>query len=405
MKNGLVVLLIICLYGVVGFAQIPTVFNVDFNDCTEMDSDANRIGVFGGDPQCVCGVDGMAFRFDGFNDSIGYQNGIERILNQDFALSFYYFIENPATATGSIDLISFGDEGCQRDSSLTVRYIPQSNSIRAEISINNSIFFPLFGEVPAGPCWNYVVVNKDDDGIELYINNVLADENDQFDRDFRFKPDGILSVAASPCISNFASRFQGLIDEIRLYDRVLDEDEIISLNINPDQIITPSQTIFLGESIQIETGASCSNTFAWDPGTTLDDPLSMTPVASPVETTTYQYTVDFGICSSVDSVRISVVDPSVSRCDELLLPNAFTPNDDRRNDEFGISNDFIIDDLISFQVFSKWGEKMFETNSVEEQWDGTYQGEALNPGTFLYRVVYTCSGEQFSSSGSFVLIN
>ncbi len=405
MKKGFLVFLVICLYGMVGNAQIPTVFNVDFNNCDEIDSDANRMGVFGGNPQCDCGVDGMAFRFDGVADSIGYTDNIERILNQDFALSFYFFIENLTSSNQSIDLISFGDEGCVRDSSLTVRYIPQSNSIRTEISINNSIFFPMIGEVPAGPCWNYVVINKNDDRLELYVNNELVDEQEQFDRNFRFKPDGIFSVAASPCISTFTTRFQGLIDEIRLYDRVLEENEVIALNLNPDQIITPDQTIFIGESLQIETGNSCTNSFTWSPQLGLDDPSSRSPEASPAETTTYQYSVDFGLCSSRDSIRISVVDPTVARCDQLLLPNAFTPNDDNRNDEFGISNDFIIQELLSFQVFSKWGEKMFETNSVDEKWDGTFDGEALNPGTFLYRVVYTCSGEEFSASGSFVLIN
>lgn len=403
MKQQLI--LILSLYTIICVAQPTTVFDVSFNNCDEIDSADGKLGVIAGNPLCECGVDGMAFRFDGEVDSIGYDDNIDRILNQDFALSFYFFLDDTFDPADQIDLISFTDDECVRDSSLTVRFNPATNSILTEISINTVFIFPVRGEIPLGQCWNYVVINKSDDKLELYINNELVDENEDFDRNFRFKPDGVFAIGASPCVSSFSSRFAGLIDEVRLYDRVLLENEVISENFNPDRIVTEDQTIFIGESLDIVTGSSCSSSFTWNPQTALDDPSSKFPTASPVETTTYNYTVNFGTCASTDSIRVSVVDPNVSTCDQLFVPNAFTPNDDNRNDEFGISNGFIIDDLIAFQVFSKWGEKLFETTSLDEKWDGTYNGEPLNPGSFLYRVVYICSGEEFSASGNFVLIN
>jgi gliding motility-associated-like protein len=399
--------LIIVLFSLISIAQPTRVFNVDFNNMDEIDNIAGRVGVIAGNPGYECGVDGMAIRFDGLTDSIAYEGNIERLLNQDFALSFYFFIDNTSNTTDQIDLISFGNNECPKDSSLTVRYIPQTSTILTEISINGSatFIFPVRGQVPPGQCWNYVVINKSDDKLELFINDVLVDENEDFARDFRFKIGGVLTIGGSPCINSFTTRFAGLIDEIRIYDQVLEETEVVSENLNPDRIITEDQTIFIGETIDIVTGNSCSSSFSWDPETTLDDPTSMSPTASPTETTTYNYTVNYGICSTTDNVRISVVDPTVSSCDQLLVPNAFTPNGDSRNDEFGISNDFIIDDLITFQVFSKWGEKLFETTSLDQKWDGTYKGKTINPGSFLYRVVYICSGEEFSASGNFILIN
>jgi len=406
MMKQVVLILCIGLCVLNCFAQPTRVFDVNFNNCDEIDAADGKLGGIGGNPQCECGVDGMAFRFDGVADSIGYDENIDRILNQDFALSFYYFLDNTPNDGNQIDLISFGGAVCDRDSSLTVRYIPQSNNILAEISTNQQFIFTLRGVIPPNHCWNYVVINKTNDGLELYINAELIDENEDFDRNFRFKTDGILSIGDSQgdC-TNFSNRFTGLIDEIRIYDRVLEESEVISENLNPDRIITQDQTIFIDESLDIVTGNSCSSSFNWSPQTALDDPMSKFPAASPIETTSYTYTVDFGTCVSTDSIRISVVDPSISTCDQLFVPNAFTPNDDNRNDEFGISNDFIIDDLISFQVFSKWGEKLFETTSLDEKWNGTFNGEPINPGTFLYRVVYICSGEEFSASGNFVLLN
>ncbi len=405
MMKHIVLILLAGLFSLNGIAQPSRVFDVNFNNCDDIDNIDGKLGVIAGNPQCECGADGMAFRFDGVTDSIGYDDNIERILNQDFALSFYFFLDNTTNTTDQVDLISFTDSECVRDSSLTVRFVPQTSSILTEISINGAFIFTLRGVIPPGQCWNYVVINKSDDKLELYINNQLIDENEEFDRNFRFKPGGVLSLGGSPCINSFSTRFAGLMDEVRLYDRVLLENDVISENFNPDRIITEDQTIFIGESLDIVTGNSCSSSFSWNPLTALDDPSSKFPTVSPVETTTYNYIVNFGTCASTDSVRVSVVDPNVSSCDQLFVPNAFTPNDDNRNDEFGISNDFIIDDLISFQVFSKWGEKLFETSSIDEKWDGTFQGEPLNPGSFLYRIVYTCSGEEFSASGNFVLIN
>jgi len=402
-KNFIIVcFLLLCVTFV--YSQPRAIFDATFDACDAFDQADAKMGTIAGNPSCECGVNDMGFRFDGMNDSIGFDENIDRILNQDFALSFYFFLENAPGNDSEVDLISFGNEECVRDSSLTVRYVPVINSIRVEVSINQSIIFNMVGEIPPGPCWNYIVINKNDDRLQMFINNQLVDENENFDRTFRFKPGGIFSIGASPCISSFSTRLRGLIDEVRIYDQVLEENEVLIENLQPDQIITEDQTIFIGESLALQTGNSCSNSFSWNPTTALSDPNSASPTVSPLETTVYNYIVNYGTCSSFDSIRVSVVDPSVSQCDELLVPNAFTPNQDRRNDQFGISNDFIIDDLISFQVFSKWGEKLFESTSVSEKWDGTFQGDELNPGTFLYRAVYTCSGEEFSASGSFVLI-
>ncbi len=386
-------------------AQSNIVFDATFDSCNALDEVSVIDGSLNGNPSCECAVNGTGFRFDGIDDSIAYRDGIVDLLNNDFALSFYFFLDTNPLNEREVDLITFSDSECLRDSSLTIRYIPQTNSIRTQISKTvGSFLSSMIGEVPGQSCWNYLVLNKDDDKVEMYINNVLVASDPDFDRDFEFKPSGTLSIGASPCINSFSSRFKGIIDEVRIYDSTLPESEIIVENLNPDRIISPDQTIFLGESVDIQTGNNCTGSFNWSPQLGLDDALSQNPTARPTETTTYQYSVNYGTCASLDSVRISVVNEEQSNCDELLLPNAFTPNNDRRNDTYGISNDFIIDQLVSFEIFSKWGEKVFSTTNLSTKWDGVYKGEPVNPTTLLYRVVYECGGEEFCSTGSFVLI-
>lgn len=385
------------------FAQ-NIVFNADFNECDAFESVLGLMGDLSGDPMCECAVNETGYRFDGVNDSIGFDQGIEEILNKDFAISFYFFLDLPQGRNEEVDLISFGDNECFRDSSLTVRYIPQTNSVRTEVSINGSIIFNMVGGIPGKTCWNYIVINKNDDRLEMYINDILVADNPDFDRNFEFKPNGILTLGASPCISTFTTRFRGIIDEFRIYDRPLVESEVISENQRPDQIITEDQTIFTGETLNIETGNNCTGSFNWTPTDDLADFLTKNPIASPLETNTYFYTVNYGTCFSQDSIKISIVEPGESQCDRLLLPNAFTPNNDRRNDVYGISNDFIIDNLKSFEIFSKWGEKVFEAMDLNDKWDGNYKGQQMMPGTLLYRIIYDCNGEEFCATGSFVLV-
>jgi gliding motility-associated-like protein len=56
----------------------------------------------------------------------------------------------------------------------------------------------------------------------------------------------------------------------------------------------------------------------------------------------------------------------------LDIPNAFTPNGDGINDKvfvrgFGISK-------LTWRIYNRWGELVFETNDRTQGWDGTFKG-------------------------------
>ena len=89
----------------------------------------------------------------------------------------------------------------------------------------------------------------------------------------------------------------------------------------------------------------------------------------------------------------------------MFIPNAFTPNGTPNlNDKFGISNPFAINEFISFEIFDRWGGRVFNATSSLDTWDGTAQGQALNPGVFLYRLRYRCQGVEKILSGSLTLL-
>ena len=42
---------------------------------------------------------------------------------------------------------------------------------------------------------------------------------------------------------------------------------------------------------------------------------------------------------------------------------------------------------INWQMFNRWGEKVFESNSTLQSWDGTYQGKESQAGVYTYTAV------------------
>lgn len=109
-------------------------------------------------------------------------------------------------------------------------------------------------------------------------------------------------------------------------------------------------------------------------------------------------------CTSTDSLSITVVDPSQLDCRELFLPKAFTPNGDGLNEIYRISNPFVVQDLVAFEVFDRWGSRVFVTTDPFQGWDGSVDGVKVNSGVFLYKVRYTCDGQELLHTGSFTLM-
>ena len=108
---------------------------------------------------------------------------------------------------------------------------------------------------------------------------------------------------------------------------------------------------------------------------------------------------------AVDSIFVRVIDPETLDCNKVFIPNAFTPGGSPNlNDKFGISNPFSVDEFISFEIFDRWGGKLFSAETAFDVWDGTSAGTPVNPGVFLYRLRYKCNESEKVKSGSLTLI-
>ena len=73
--------------------------------------------------------------------------------------------------------------------------------------------------------------------------------------------------------------------------------------------------------------------------------------------------------------------------EELIfyVPNTFTPNGDERNNSFDPVFTSGIDPAnFSLTIYNRWGETLFETKNPEKGWDGTYNGEIVPEGVYVW---------------------
>ncbi len=143
-------------------------------------------------------------------------------------------------------------------------------------------------------------------------------------------------------------------------------------------IDTRDTTIKYGKTVQIF--AHGAQNYSWSPAVSLSDPNSPAPLARPVETTKYiVYGKDTNGCVGSDSVQIAI-----DYRDVILVPSAFSPNGDSRNDIFKISSGLGLNKLLEFRVFNRWGQEVFSTTDANVGWDGKWKGEDQEVGNYQY---------------------
>lgn len=88
--------------------------------------------------------------------------------------------------------------------------------------------------------------------------------------------------------------------------------------------------------------------------------------------------------TGVISCQTSTSAPFTARTlvDGIYIPNTFTPNGDGKNDVL-LAYGYVIESMV-FTVYNQWGEKIFESRSQQNGWNGTYKGKQQAVGVYIY---------------------
>jgi gliding motility-associated-like protein len=184
------------------------------------------------------------------------------------------------------------------------------------------------------------------------------------------------------------------------------EDSIVVINENKDIMLSATATpdsIFEGNTSQLEATGLDIISYEWTPTETLNDPNIFNPLASPEVTTTYTVIgTDSQGCMDTTFVLVALID---ILCEEpyLFMPNAFTPNGDSENDVLFVEGNVI--DEMYLAIYNRWGEKVFESEDKSIGWNGMYKNELLEPDVYGFYLRVKCvNGEEYFKKGNISLI-
>jgi gliding motility-associated-like protein len=143
-------------------------------------------------------------------------------------------------------------------------------------------------------------------------------------------------------------------------------------------------TLNLGDTATLSVATNTVlDTFYWS-----DSRLNtMTVRVAPSETKTYSFTaVDTFGCQKSVFTQIEVLKDNL-----WFAPNVFTPNNDGLNDHFQIFGGSFVKEIIDLQIFTRWGELIFQSPKVfpareDAGWHGKMSnGERAQPNVYLYK--------------------
>lgn len=88
------------------------------------------------------------------------------------------------------------------------------------------------------------------------------------------------------------------------------------------------------------------------------------------------------IFGCTDTVVVDVTSSLMSD-ENIWLPNAFTPNSDGKNDIYEAVGNHPCEEL-TFYVFNRWGELIYELTASHITWNGFYDGKLIEQGVYVY---------------------
>jgi len=160
---------------------------------------------------------------------------------------------------------------------------------------------------------------------------------------------------------------------------------------NPVASFSPSEyeVSLTNPGINFNNSSVNAENYFWDFGD--DSPWSQVenPYHEyPVDENTSQYDVwlyAISLYGCIDStMRVITVKEDMI----IYVPNTFTPDGDEFNNVFiPVISSGISQDGYSLLIFNRWGQLIFESHDISVGWDGTYNGNLSQDGTYTWKII------------------
>jgi gliding motility-associated-like protein len=180
-------------------------------------------------------------------------------------------------------------------------------------------------------------------------------------------------------------------------------DTIVVTVIPPVKAFAGNDTMVIANQ-PLQLNASGGSVYTWSPSAGMDNTSIANPVvilSASYDSIIYKVRVGTeGGCFAEDELKVKVFKTGP----ELFIPTAFTPDRNGKNDVLkpipvGIRT------LHYFRIYNRWGQMVYNTNSVGSGWDGTFDGKEQATGTYVFMAQATdFLGNLVSKKGTVVLI-
>jgi gliding motility-associated-like protein len=178
------------------------------------------------------------------------------------------------------------------------------------------------------------------------------------------------------------------IDQIGLYQLFakhestgcIGQDTLSITRTNLAVSLPDSLTILKGKTAKLSPLVSTDSDnleFTWSTADGFSgDPHVKDVTVSPVADTYYtlEVTSENG-CTTKQNILVKVRDA-------MLIPTAFSPNNDGINDTFQIYNSK--DQIVHIRIFNRWGQVVFSSKGYNSPWDGTFLDQPVPAGSYAY---------------------
>jgi gliding motility-associated-like protein len=177
----------------------------------------------------------------------------------------------------------------------------------------------------------------------------------------------------------------------------------LSVNLGADRDISK------GDSVQLTPSVIGGQNlkWTWTPTRGLSCTTCPNPISRPDKSVTYivEARDTTGNCAVKDNIVISV-----KACEQIYIPNSFSPNNDGANDMFTAYGASCAKQIKQMSIFSRGGEMIFTKqniplNNPSNGWDGTFQNKALPNDVYIYVMeIELGGGEMKLFSGDLTLL-
>lgn len=212
--------------------------------------------------------------------------------------------------------------------------------------------------------------------IEWYIDGVLSPNTNQTDWSTRFETSGTHAVSVLVTNASGCTAMESLSGGVQVYPGV---QAAFTTGLNStiiDEFTDHLDLVNLSENASVYdwyvngtwSSAETNPTLTFTAGT---GTLEIVLVAAN----------QFG-CSDTASLTIESFGEGV-----VYVPNSFTPNGDGVNELFipVISDEFSLDHYL-FEIYNRWGERIFSTTDRNAGWNGTYLDAPCKTDVYIWKV-------------------